>query len=406
MSTVAARPVSGTAHVATVSFLASRAAPAGGFWIALAGGLALARAAQRSGARQGYGGSIAAMLETVAIMGPSRFGVPLTQAATAPLLGRLEARGAAPALQWSLCAAIRLAHNTATTAFAIWVILGGLDAYTGTWTSLAGRVGLEVGTGGALAVTAAALLLWAAFASAVQVAVYRRGLVAWPDDEAGGAGASAPAAGATASVPRFDPRAVAAAAAVAFALLLASTAWLLLGAVVVWLGGAWAISRPDREAVPTGLVLTAVLAGGALAFGLGAGLGAEVALRRALRAALLVLVATWLRAAAGAPGLREVFRRVLGRLRRVPAVPEAAGVLDGIGSEGRLLEAGRQLATSLRDVPRRPMAILDGVLGWVARESARFRVGSPDPAPALRVGAADWALVVLAAAPAAALVVG
>jgi hypothetical protein len=189
-------------------------------------------------------------------------------------------------------------------------------------------------------------------------------------------------------------------------LLLSSTAWLLLAAVALWLGAAWAASRPDREAVSTGLVLTAVLAGGALAFGLGGGLGVEVTLRRALRAALLVLVATWLRAAAGAPGLREVFRRVLGRLRRVPAVPEAAEVLDGIGSEGRLVEAGRQLAASLRDVPRRPMAIVDAVLGWVAREAARFRAGPPHAAPALRVGASDCALVVLAAAPAAALVAG
>ena len=33
------------------------------------------------------------MLETVAIIGPARFGVPLTQALTAPILGRLHARG-------------------------------------------------------------------------------------------------------------------------------------------------------------------------------------------------------------------------------------------------------------------------------------------------------------------------
>ena len=93
MATVDSHVPAGPAQVATISFLASRAAPAGGFWIALAGGVALARVAQRQGARQGFGASIAAMLETVALMGPARFGVPLTQAITAPMLGRLEARG-------------------------------------------------------------------------------------------------------------------------------------------------------------------------------------------------------------------------------------------------------------------------------------------------------------------------
>src|SRR6266581_234853 len=52
METVGSRPeAAGLAHVATVSFLASRASPAFGFWIALAGGVALARVGQRDGAR-------------------------------------------------------------------------------------------------------------------------------------------------------------------------------------------------------------------------------------------------------------------------------------------------------------------------------------------------------------------
>ena len=106
MATVA-RPSrrTGPAHVAVVSFLAARAAPTGGFWVALAGGVALARVAERRGARLGFGASIAAMLETVAIIGPARFGVPLTQAATAPMLGRLEARGRAVAHSSLACAA-------------------------------------------------------------------------------------------------------------------------------------------------------------------------------------------------------------------------------------------------------------------------------------------------------------
>ena len=62
----------GLAHVATVSFLASRASPAFGFWIALAGGVALARAGQRDGVRLGYGASLAATLQTIALIGPIR----------------------------------------------------------------------------------------------------------------------------------------------------------------------------------------------------------------------------------------------------------------------------------------------------------------------------------------------
>src|ERR671912_303450 len=112
----------GPAHVGVVSFLAARAAPTGGFWIALAGGVALARVAERRGARPGFGASVAAMLETVAIIGPARFGIPLTQAVTAPLLGRLDARRVGVPLQVLVCALLRLLHNTATTAFFIWVI--------------------------------------------------------------------------------------------------------------------------------------------------------------------------------------------------------------------------------------------------------------------------------------------
>jgi hypothetical protein len=419
----AAPPVpAGPAHVATVSFLASRAAPTGGFWIALAGGTALARVAQRLGARQGYGASLAAMLETVAIMGPARFGVPLTQAVTAPMLGRLEARSVRPLLQVLACGAFRLLHNTATTAFFIWIVTGGLDAYAGTYDAIGRRLGLEVGTGDALLLTAVSLLVWAVFASTVQVAVYRRGLRAWEKSEEGAGGepadsaatdsapadmAPAPATAVASDGPahrgRFDPRLVAAAATVAFALLLFSTAWPVLAGVAAWLALAWAVSRPDLAPVPTGLVLTALLALGALAFALGGGLGADQALRRASRAGLLVLVATWLRSAAGAEGLREVSRRGLGWLRRLPSLPEATRTLERIGSEGQLLAAGRSLVDSLSGVPKRPMAVVDAVLAWVRHESRRFAPGAAAPVPALRARPADWALLALAAAPAAAL---
>jgi hypothetical protein len=430
----------GPAHVAVVSFLAARAAPSGGFWIALAGGVALARVAERRGARLGFGASAAAMLETVAIIGPARFGIPLTQAATAPLLGRLEARRVGVALQVLACGAIRLLHNTATTAFFVWIITGGLDAYAGTYDSLGRRVGIEIGTTDALVLTAAGLLAWAVFASVVQVLVYRRGLRDWegtarraegageggeraaPSGEStapGGASTarladiplgdqrSAGTPAAAARVRRFDPRAIALAAAVAFALLLASTEWLLLAGVSVWLALAWSVSRGDREPVPTGLLFAAILAGGALLFTLGGGLGLDMALRRAARAALLVLVATWLRAAAGANGLREVARRVLGWLRRIPAAPEAAAVLDEIASEGRLAAAGRALARQLSRVRMRPLPVLDAVLGWVVRESAAFRPPAlPRPAAALSAGPLDCVLVLLAAVPALALGAG
>jgi hypothetical protein len=167
---------------------------------------------------------------------------------------------------------------------------------------------------------------------------------------------------------------------------------------------AWIASRPERGPVPAGLVFGALLAGGAFAFALGGGLGLDTALRRAGRAALLVLVATWLRAAAGADGLREVSRRVLGRLRRIPSAGEAAAVLDAIASEGRLAAAGRSLASHVSAAPRRPLTLLDAVLAWVIREAAAFRAAPAARQLRLRAGAVDWALMASTAAPALALV--
>jgi hypothetical protein len=418
---MAARAATGSAHVAVVSFLAARAAPTGGFWIALPGGVALARVAERGGARLGFGASAAAMLETVAIIGPARFGVPLTQALSAPILGRLHARGVGFWPQFLACAAVRLLHNAATTAFFIWVIAGGLDAYAGTYDAIGRRVGIEVGSADALALTLAGLLVWAAFASTVQVLVYRRGLRAWAEaapgdpappcerlEPAPGERAESAAGGPLAPRPqigRFDPRAVAAAAIVAFVLLLSSTGWALLAAVSAWLALAWAISRPDRDPLRAGLVFAAVLAGGAFVFALGGGLGLDTALRRAGRAALLVLVATWLRAAARAIGLREVSRRFLGRLRRLPSATEAAEVLDAIASEGRLAAAGRALTERLSGSPKRPAALLDTVLAWVIREAAAYEPPAPESPLRLRLRPGDLALMSSAALPCVALVI-
>ena len=120
------------------------------------------------------------MLETVAIMGPARFGVPLTQAVSAPLLGAMEGRGRSPAAQFAVAAAIRLLSNTVGIAFFVFVITGGLDAYSGTYENLAGRVGISLDETGTLVLTALGLVVWGVVASAVQVTVYRRGLRGWP----------------------------------------------------------------------------------------------------------------------------------------------------------------------------------------------------------------------------------
>jgi hypothetical protein len=409
--------VAGPAHVGVVSFLAARAAPTGGFWIALAGGVALARVAERRGPRLGFGASAATMLETVAIIGPARFGVPLTQALSAPILGRLHARGVGFWPRLAACALVRLLHNAATTAFFIWVIAGGLDAYAGTYDAIGRRVGIEVGTADALVLTLVSLLAWAAFASTVQVLVYRRGLRSWdasaserqhrgePDEHRWWVSAAENATHAH-HLGRFDPRAVTLSAAVAFVLLLASTEWVLLAAVAAWLAAVWLLSKPDPEPLPAGLLFAAILSAGAFAFALGGGLGLEVALRRALRAALLVLVATWLRAAARAAGLREVSRRALYRLRRIPSAREASSVLDAIESEGRLAEAARALIARVSEVPKRPKALLDAVLTWVVRESEAFKPAPPEPPPSLRARAVDWALMASALAPCFAITLG
>ena len=55
------------------------------------------------------------------------------------------------------------------------MIAGGLDAYAGTYDAIGRRIGIEVGTADAVVLTVVSLLVWAAFASTVQVLVYRRG---------------------------------------------------------------------------------------------------------------------------------------------------------------------------------------------------------------------------------------
>jgi len=408
----------GLAHVATASFLASRAVPTGGFAVALAGGVALARAAQRGGLRVGWGASLAAMLQTIAIMGPARVGVPLTQAVSAPVLGRMEGRGRGPFAQGLAAAAIRLGHNLPGSAFYVFLILGS-DAYAGSFDRLAGWVPfVPEGLTAALVAGLAAILAWTVVASAVQVGVYRRGLRRWTDGGApepsrltplapagAGDGVGGPDAGLRAApgARRFDPRAVVVAAVIAFTVLLTGVGWTLLAVVSAWLAVAWVAARGDRSVVRPGLILTALLVSGTFAFGLIGGLGLDLTLRRTLRAALLVLVATWLRYAAGEEGLREVFRRVLHRFRGVPVVAETGAVLESLGSTGALADSGRRLLGRLAGVRRRPLPLADAVLAWVAGEAGRHQAPPPLAARALRTGASDRVLVVLAAATALAV---
>ena len=397
----------GLAHVSALSFLAARASPAGAFVLALAGGVSLARAGERFGARSGYGASLAAMIQTVAYLGPARVNGPLTQALTAPMLGALERRGVGWLGQFLACAAGRILHNAVATAFFVFVLIGGLDAYAGTYDALLGSLALPPpGVGGALALTGLLLIAWAALASAIQVHLYRRGLRRWPATVLGGDSEEGFQEDSSRRERRFDPRAVAVASAVAFGLLLASTELPLLAAVGAWLAVAWALSRPDPEAVPTGLVLALLIGGGSLAFSIVGGLGLEEGMRRGTRAVLLVLVATWLRAAAGSTGIREVARRSLGRLRRVPAVAEAGALLEELGTGGRLAPPGRALIGALGSARKRPLPVIDAVLDWVATESHRFRASVAPPVARLRARPGDGALVAFAAAPGLFLVLG
>jgi hypothetical protein len=392
-------PPTGLAHVATASFLASRIAPSAGFAIALAGGVAIARTAQRLGLRHGWAASIAAMLQTIAVMGPLRLNVPLTQAISAPVLGRMEVRGFGTVAQACAAGAIRLTHNTLGTAFYIWVIVG-LSAYAGTYDTIFGFLPfLPEGETGALVGTAITLAVWTVVGSTLQALVYRRGLRRWPaDPEAPDPDAEELPPRSDAPNARFDPRAVLVAAVVAFTLLLIDLNWQILAAISVWLGLAWLLARGDSSVVKPGLILTAALVLGTLVFGLVGGQGIEETLKRALRAGLLVLVATWMRYAAGEEGLREVFRRMLWRVRRVPMMRETSAILDGLGSTAALFESGKRLAVRLKGVPAEPVPVTDAVLDWVTGEADRHPPAHPEPERKLRAHGRDALLVGLVAA--------
>jgi hypothetical protein len=398
------RPPIGLAHVATASFLASRVTPSGGFAVALAGGVAIARTAQRWGTRMGFGASTAAMLQTIAIMGPLRVTIPLTQAIGAPLLGTMEARGRSTAAQFALMFSIRTLQNLVGLLFYV-LVIAGVDAYFESFRRILGWIPFMPNGDTAVWIGSISLfLLWGVGATVIQVLVYQRGLRRWPADPPAPdpAPPNAPPGhdvdpGPLPVARRFDPRAVVLAAAVAFAILLTGTWWIMLGAVALWLAVAWAFSRGNRDIVKPGLILAGIIMLGTLIPGIVGGQALELTARRMVRAALLVLVATWMGYAAGEEGLREVFRRLLRRFRRIPALAEAGAVLDGLGSTQGLAASGKRLIERLKGVEPDPLPITDAVLEWVAGESGRHAPGRPGIAPQLHVKARDGVLVVLAA---------
>src|SRR3954452_15465018 len=121
------------------------------------------------------------MCQTVAVMGPARVNGPLTQALTAPLLGALHRRGTRVPVQIAACFMIRPTHYVVLTAALVWIVLGGLDAYVGSYDTLTGWLGiLPEGQRGALIVTAVLNVGLAVFYSVPQVLVYRWALGSWP----------------------------------------------------------------------------------------------------------------------------------------------------------------------------------------------------------------------------------
>jgi hypothetical protein len=146
-----------------------------------------------------------------------------------------------------------------------------------------------------------------------------------------------------------------------------------------------------------------MLALGTLVGSLVGGLDPSDAASRAVRAALLVMVPTWMRLAAGSAGLREAFRRMLRRLRRVPGASEAGELLSELDSGPLLLQSARVLGDHLRGVRRRPLPVASAILTWVAHEAESLPTRTAVDGPQLRVRRRDAALAVSVLVPAAAL---
>jgi hypothetical protein len=161
----------------------------------------------------------------------------------------------------------------------------------------------------------------------------------------------------------------------------------------------------DRDVLRIGATLAAVLGIGTLAASLLGGLGADQAASRGARGALLVLVATWLRMAAGSAGLREVFRRALQRLHRVPSAHEAGEILGELDSSRLLAGSTEALRDRLRGVRHHPVSVADAVLAWAAQEAHSIPVHDSTLAAELHFRARDALLAASLLLPAGALAV-
>jgi hypothetical protein len=284
----------------------------------------------------------------------------------------------------------------------VWLVLGSIDGLVRTYEATTGWLGvLPQGRVAALVLTFGWQLVWGVVLSVIQVAVYRRALRSWPP--APPVAEPRPVVRVVAATER-DPRPLAAAAVIAFALLLASTAPLVLGAVAAWLAAAWLLARPEPRTARLGGALAALLALSALGAGLLADLGAQASAERAARAALLVLVATWLRGATGPEGMRALFGSVLRRLPRLRWAREAAALLARLDSADQLTAAGRALIEELRGVEHEPGPVADAATRWVVAEAARGAVGETRPEARLLPSRADRAVMVLAVLPVVGLV--
>ncbi|MEA2126996.1 MAG: hypothetical protein QOI80_3778 [Solirubrobacteraceae bacterium] len=361
-------PPLGLAHVASCSFLASRLAPSGQFFLALGGGVALARAAFVGGLRAGYGASVAAMVQTVALIGPARFNAPLTQALNAPVIGRMQAKGASRAARLAACLAIRLVHYAILNVIFVTLVVGGLDEYVATYDKIAGWLHfLPKGQTAAVGLTVVGSIVYGLAFSTIQVLVCERALDRWPAP----ADADAPAPAVAAPAPRERPRRVFGApvlVAIAWVALLAHLTWpvvaVVAGALAVLALGTDA-RRAGRAIWTVGLVLATVLAISALIPGLIGAVDLEPAGQRAARAALMALTATWARAYAGSDGLREFARRILWG--------EAARLIAQLESDTRLRPAADDLIERLGKVDTKPVPLADALTEWVAAEARGYR---------------------------------
>ncbi|HEV2820402.1 MAG TPA: hypothetical protein VGW11_07840 [Solirubrobacteraceae bacterium] len=362
------------AGVSALTFLVARAVP-GGYWVALAGGVPLARAGQR-GAREGYATAGASLVETTAVMGPARLGIAVPHAASAPLLGVLDRRGAGYLALAVAGALVRYVYYLITLAFYIWVLVG-LDAYTGTYERARDLLPfLPAGEAAAIWVSAVGMAFWSGGAGLIQAWVIRRGLRRWPaDPEIAAVEPEREPAQTDARAGVRDPRVVVGVAALLIAGALATTEPLVLAVVAGLLTVLWALSAARLRSLAGGLALATPLALSTLAFGLVGGIGEAQALQRTARVALLVLIAVWMRAAAGPDGLRDVSLRLVRRLPRVRILALTAAVLGASAGAADYGASARRLGARLRATRKRPAPVLDAVLLWIGNEASHLSRG-------------------------------